>query len=143
MDTFYHPHRLWMDTFYHPRIVVPSPTPHLVLSPTQRGFFPLCDNDLRTLNTRARLNFPNSQISLTNAGQARGVGENHPSRPRKRGKPRPKGYALTDQLTLIGSPTTREQPLLLAPAVDKPPAHRTEPVDGPYGVRGLPTAPRQ
>lgn len=143
MDTFYHPHHLWMGTFYHPRILVPSPTPHIVLSPTQGGLFSWCDNDLRTLNSRARLNFPNSQISLTRACPARGVGESHRSRPRKRGKPRPKGYALTDQLTLIGSPTTRERSSLIARAVDKPPAHRTEPVDGPYGVRGLPTAPRQ
>ena len=29
-----------------------------------------------------------------------------------------------------------------APAVDKPPAHRTRPVDSPCGVRGLTTAPR-
>lgn len=135
MDTFYHPHCLWMGTFYHPRILVPSPTPHLVLSPTQRETFPWCDNDLRTLNTRARFNFPNSQISLTHARPARGVGESRRSRP--------KGYALTDQLTLIGSPTTKEMSSFIAPAVDKPPAHRTEPVDGPYGVRGLPPAPRQ
>lgn len=31
----------------------------------------------------------------------------------------------------------------LASAMDKSPAHRTEPVDGPFGVRGLSTTPRR
>lgn len=41
----------------------------------------------------------------------------------------------------VGARST-EAPWPIAPAVDKPPAHRTGPVDGPCGVRGLTTAPR-
>ena len=82
-------------------------------------------------------------MSLTRARYARTVGEKYAQTPLCGVEKDPKGYALTDQLKLIGSPNNQGKQLrLVAPAVDKPPVHRTEPVDGPYGVRDMTTAPR-